>query len=106
MLGGICCTYLFLNGFAVPISGGECPLPDTGCHWATICQGQMLQFSTLWGLRQSPLEPRSNEAEKDEDQGKAESSIKQAAEAEICYCFVLLLIKKIKEAHRRIQSYF
>lgn len=57
----------------------------------------MGQFSTLWSLRQGPLQPWSNETENDEDQGKAESSIKQAAEAEICYCFVLHLIKKLKK---------
>lgn len=43
------------------------------------------------------MEPWSNGAEKDEDQGKAELSIKKPAEVEICYCFVLHLIKKLKK---------
>lgn len=59
---------------------------------ATIYQGEISQFGTLWGLRQNSLELWTDETEKDEDQGKAESSIRQAAEVEICCCFVLYLI--------------
>ena len=95
MLGGICSTYLFLTGFAIPISGGECPLPGLSLGYNMPRRNESIQ--ALWGLRQSPLAPWSNETEKDEDQGKAESSIRHAAEVEICYCFVLHLIKKLKK---------
>lgn len=97
MLGDVHSIYLFCICFAMPIPEGECLLPAMGCCWATICQGEMNQFNTLWGLKQSPLEPWSNEREQDEHQGKAESSIKQAAGVEICYCFVIHLIKKLKK---------
>lgn len=92
MPGGISSIYFFPHWLSHVKSWRRTSSSSKGLYLDYNLHGEISRFSALRGLKQNSLELWSYETEKDEDQGKVESSRKQAAEVEICYCFVLYLI--------------